>query len=445
MKTRRNSKEFNRGITMAIIVDKTDNRITIQVTVELSGSMLEMEKKIQDQVNEVGNLATSEALTMFDSTGETIKIAGIKLTSKGKVAKEYQTPYGSLRLERYVYQTSKGGETFCPLDERAKIIISSTPKLAQLLSHKYASLSAKEVANDLELNHGRKTIPSFVQQAAETVGIIAQASEELWDYELPVQTQPVASISTSLDGTCVLIRDEGYREAMTGNISLYDFAGERIHTIYLGAAPESGKEKFLAHLENELSKVRKKYPDAAYIGLADGSKINWDFLEKRTEHHILDFYHATEYLSSASHAFSETATDRFKWFSQACHKLKHDENGALELKLEMEARATEIETDKEVGGLIKKQLKSAIVYFNNQLSRMKYSEYVAQNFPIGSGVVEAACKTLIKQRLCRSGMRWKHQGAGIVISLRALVQTTGRWTQFWNKINQASISDLIVA
>ena len=192
-------------------------------------------------------------------------------------------------------------------------------------------------------------------------------------------------------------------------------------------------------------RVLQGFPFKHYIGIADGSKINWDFLEKRTEHHILDFYHATEYLSSASYAFSETATERFKWFSQACHKLKHDENGALELKLEMEARATEIETDKEIGGLIKKQLKSAIVYFNNQLSRMKYSEYVAQNFPIGSGVVEAACKTLIKQRLCRSGMRWKHQGAGIVISLRALVQTTGRWTQFWNKINQASISDLIIA
>lgn len=67
---------------MAIIVDKTDNRITIQVTVELSGSMLDMEKKIQDQVNKVGNLATGEALTMFDSTGVS---GGAKARKDGEV------------------------------------------------------------------------------------------------------------------------------------------------------------------------------------------------------------------------------------------------------------------------------------------------------------------------------------------------------------------------
>jgi hypothetical protein len=56
--------------------------------------------------------------------------------------------------------------------------------------------------------------------------------------------------------------------------------------------------------------------------------------------------------------------------------------------------------------------------------------------PIGSGGTEAACKTLVKQRLCGSGMRWKSQGAKVVLSLRALVQTTNRWQQFWDKINQ---------
>jgi len=52
------------------------------------------------------------------------------------------------------------------------------------------------------------------------------------------------------------------------------------------------------------------------------------------------------------------------------------------------------------------------------------------------GVTEAACKTLVKQRLCASGMRWKRKGAGIVLSLRALTHTVGRWTQFWQKIDQ---------
>ena len=67
---------------------------------------------------------------------------------------------------------------------------------------------------------------------------------------------------------------------------------------------------------------------------------------------------------------------------------------------------------------------------------MNYARYRAQNYPIGSGVTEAACKTLVKQRLCSSGMKWVERGARIVLSLRALVLTNERWSQFWSKINQ---------
>ena len=52
-----------------------------------------------------------------------------------------------------------------------------------------------------------------------------------------------------------------------------------------------------------------------------------------------------------------------------------------------------------------------------------YSEYLEKKYPIGSGVTEAACKTLVKQRLCCSGMGWKEKGAGIILILRALVLT----------------------
>jgi len=67
---------------------------------------------------------------------------------------------------------------------------------------------------------------------------------------------------------------------------------------------------------------------------------------------------------------------------------------------------------------------------------MNYSEHIAENLPMGSGVTEAACKTLVKQRLCSSGMRWKDKGAKTILSLRALVQSKGRWQQLWDKIQQ---------
>lgn len=73
---------------------------------------------------------------------------------------------------------------------------------------------------------------------------------------------------------------------------------------------------------------------------------------------------------------------------------------------------------------------------------MEYQQYRAMSFPIGSGVTEAACKTLVKQRLCQSGMKWKDKGAALVLRLRALVCTKGYWEQFWERINQAGLSGL---
>jgi hypothetical protein len=81
-------------------------------------------------------------------------------------------------------------------------------------------------------------------------------------------------------------------------------------------------------------------------------------------------------------------------------------------------------------------LEATLTYFSNNITknRLNYAQHVEEQLPIGSGVTEAACKTLVKQRLCGSGMRWKNKGAKVVLSLRALVQTTNRWQQFWDKI-----------
>ncbi len=71
---------------------------------------------------------------------------------------------------------------------------------------------------------------------------------------------------------------------------------------------------------------------------------------------------------------------------------------------------------------------------------MDYGEHVEAHLPIGSGIVEAACKTLIKQRCCNSGMIWKGDGLKVVLTLRALILTKERWSQFWSKINQFGVA-----
>lgn len=90
---------------MAEVIAVNDDELVLQVRVKLDGSMLNMEEAIQSAVNEVGSIATAEALKRFDTTGAPIQIGHVRMTSKGKVRKCYETPYGAVYLERYVYQT----------------------------------------------------------------------------------------------------------------------------------------------------------------------------------------------------------------------------------------------------------------------------------------------------------------------------------------------------
>jgi len=77
------------------------------------------------------------------------------------------------------------------------------------------------------------------------------------------------------------------------------------------------------------------------------------------------------------------------------------------------------------------EIRKVLTYYKNHKSKMAYARHVKDKLPIGSGVTEAACKTVVKQRMCISGSRWKDDGASCVLALRTLKLTAGRWQQFW--------------
>jgi len=79
------------------------------------------------------------------------------------------------------------------------------------------------------------------------------------------------------------------------------------------------------------------------------------------------------------------------------------------------------------------ELEKALTYFRNQRWRMRYDQYRRANLPIGSGVVEAACKTLVTQRFKRSGMRWGMTGGQAILTFRSVIQS-GRWERAWSLV-----------
>ena len=419
----------------AVIVARTDSAFTIQLEIPYVSSMLDFEEAIQQRLNEAGVLATTEALRQFDADGSPIQIGDTKLTSKGTLKKQYQTPYGVATVERHVYQSSRGGKTYCPLDREARIVVSSTPKFAKMVSHKYAEFGSARVIKDLAENHGRVVARCFVQDVTDAVATVALAKQEDWEYALPKLAETPPAITIGMDGTCLLMCEGGWRETMVGTIGFYDAEGDRQHTIYLAATPEYGKATFLDRMEREIARVKAAYPGARYVGLADGAKGNWEFLGRHTETQVIDFWHAAEYLSDAGDAlFARSPDAKRAWLESSCHRLKHEPGAARQLIKDFRRMAAQkgVSPDHE-------DVAAAITYFTNQskAGRMDYPPLVTAKVPIGSGVTEAACKVLVKQRLCGSGMKWKEPGAAAVLSLRCLTYTTERWGQFWARIDRS--------
>ena len=422
--------------TQVLTSANTNQETQILITIQHSSSMLDFEASLQDNLNQAGMLGVEKQLEHLDTDGSPIKVGGIHMTSKHKKEpKVYETQWGAVNVPRYVYQSNQGGETYCPLDQNARIIVNSTPAFARMVSWKYAQMAAPQVEDDLRQNHRRNTSRSTLRDLADVVASIAQAKEEKWVYDIPQLPKPVATVAIGLDGANLLYY-EGYRIAMCGTISLYDDEGERLHTIYCAEAPEYGKQSFIDRFTGEVEKIKEKFPDAVYVGVADGAAENWSFLEPITSVQVLDFYHVAEYVADAAEALypgkgKKAVEARHVWLKQKLHGLKHDKGAAQKLCQELDKATPGNNRIASLEKLIK-----ARTYFKNHWHQMIYPEARSRCLPIGSGVTEAACKSLVKQRMCRSGMRWKEQGASMLLTLRAIVCTPGQWDAFWSKMSR---------
>ncbi|MEZ5325114.1 MAG: hypothetical protein R3F19_08615 [Verrucomicrobiales bacterium] len=277
----------------AKIISQSCTEVKIELTVTLTGNMLDSEHAIQQAVNDAGRLATGCALESFDTDGSVIEIGGRRLHPKKlngsyKQPKNYQTPYGKFCAERYVYQGAGGGASYCPVDEGARIISTSTPMMAKLVSAKYSRMGGSETVNDF-LDHGREVTKKCVQNMAENVAQIADLKEENWSYATPEFDTFVKSVTIGIDGGRANFREEGWRDVMVGTLAIYDLAGKRLHTIYIANAPEHGKNEFFKRMTREIGHIKSYYPFAKYIGMSDGAKDHWTFLEDHTDIQVLDF------------------------------------------------------------------------------------------------------------------------------------------------------------
>ena len=248
-----------------------------------------------------------------------------------------------------------------------------------MVSHKYAEFGSARVIKDLAENHGRAVARCFVQDVADAVAAVALAKEEDWEYALPELEEPTATITIGMDGTCLLMCEGGWRETMVGTIGFYDAEGERQHTIYLGATPEYGKATFLDRMEREIERVKAAYPQARYVGLADGAKGNWELpgpAHRGPGDRLLACRRVP--LRCGGCPLRPQPRGEAAWLEASCHRLKHEPGAARQLIRDLKRLAAEkgVPSDQP-------EVEAAMTYFTNQskAGRMDYPPLVESNDP----------------------------------------------------------------
>jgi hypothetical protein len=140
---------------------------------------------------------------------------------------------------------------------------------------------------------------------------------------------------------------------------------------------------------------------------------------------ILDIIHATEYLwGTATALLGETHPHRTAWVRAYLEPLLAGQIGAVITALEAEGH------DPTHTAAQRQAARRTVGYYRRNRPYMRYDEYLARGWPIGTGVVEGACRHLVKDRMEQSGMRWTQGGAQGVLDLRA-VRLNSHWEAYW--------------
>lgn len=412
-----------------------------------------------------GTAALKAYLESCDEKVDVLASSYGKIRFKMVSHKEFLTPFGWVSVARRLYQTDAGDVSLVPLDEKwdmrgetltpvvreAIHYISghNTPQVAEVLLSKCALFNPSRTA----ILHANEGFGTVWKQHGEA--ILAKVREK---EAVPSQTHAVV---VSLDGVNVLMNEKGkkrgrkrhrpsenpseetttsYQNAMVGSVSLFrlpekgEKGPQRLTSKYVARMPQEDFPDFKAALEAEVASTFSKLPARCRkIVIVDGSRGLWSHVKTNPLYKrclfLVDFWHATEYLAKAAEAaYGADSYDGQGWFRKWKEALLTEKDAA---KRALRAMSYLLKS-RNLKGDRRKNLLAAMRFFQNNLKRMKYSWFHNRNLPVGSGVVEAACKSIVKARMCLSGMRWTKEGGETILSIRTVIKSN-RWDECWRE------------
>jgi hypothetical protein len=372
-----------------------------------------------------------------------------------KTTTRIATRFGTITLRSFYYLNEEDGEPgIHPVRLRLGVGAGSvTPALAERVAHMAVDHTQGEVRTWLLREHGlkwsndrlRATLRGFRQALMPFVPELQKARVLEWlgqAQQSRGRHRPV--LAAGRDGIMIPMRGGGYEEASTATLSVYDRRRRRLGTIYLGQMPQSKQTTLSDMLTGLLTATLNDWhgslPRLAYItdkGAApndyycrllrkmkhprDGKPLAWEW--------VLDFYHVASYIGKMADAlFGAETKAATKWFAKMRHWLRDRVQGAAQVA----RSATQLLDRRKMTKAQKVEFWKAYRYLRRHRRWMNYQEYRRRGLPIGSGVTEAACKTVFTQRFKRSGMRWSHESGQVILDLR-VISLSGIWDEVFHR------------
>jgi len=384
-----------------------------------------------------------------DQVPPTVRYRGQVYRRNKKTKAQVATRFGPLTLWSFLYLAAEDGEPgLHPLHVRLGIGAgAATAALAERVARRAVDDSQQAVRQWLADEHGlrwsndrlRRVVRDF---RSTVVAFRAEAQEQrllLWLDEAERSRgrhRPVLAVGR--DGVMVPVRGLGYQEASAATVSVYDRRGRRRGTVYLGQMPQARQAALTEDLTALVTAVLRRWPGTAprlaYVtdkGQAQddyyrrvlrqmgdprrpGQRLRWAW--------VLDFFHVCGYVAALGEALFK-AKGR-GWFGRMRQWLQQRRQGVAQVL----RSAWQHRLRQRLSRAAQAAFWKAYRYLRRHSRWMDYARCRRLGLPIGSGVTEAACKTVFTQRLKRSGMRWQRESGQVIVDLRVL-HLSGIWDE----------------